>query len=285
MDVQAVVDEVWSCELAANECMLRGDVEGTRALTSPDLIHFLVDGSRGDLERLLGFVAGARSQGFTAITPGPVEAIVLAKDAVLLTYPIRATLGKIGVSRFEYEHASILWLRRDLGWQTAWIHATPLVDGKDRFPVRDSAGHFVSIQVRTGDEASAPYVTAAERKWEAINAERAAVDAFIRHDVVAAEAATAADAIIIEVDGSRRERSSWLALVGDWRRTLESPDYGPMQVIAVTNRAMLVAYTMRTQGAYDGKPFANAEALSALWLRQQGMWFNVFSQATTIVGP
>ncbi|MFN8465725.1 MAG: DUF4440 domain-containing protein [Caldilineaceae bacterium] len=285
MDTQALVDEVWSCELAANECMLRGDVAGTRALTSPDLIHFLVDGSRGDLERLLGYVAAARSQGLTAIKPGRVEAIVLAQDAVLLTYPLRATLVNMGVLRFEYEHASVLWLRRDLIWHTAWIHASPLADGESRFAAGDSSGHIISIQERIDGESGAPYVTAAERTWEAINAERAAVDAFVHHDLAAAEAATAVDAIIIEVDGSRRERSSWLSLVGDWHRTLEAPDYGPMQVIAVTNRAMLVAYTMRTRGTYDGKLFTNAEALSALWLRQQGTWLNVFSQASTIIDP
>ena len=56
-----------------------------------------------------------------------------------------------------------------------------------------------------------------------------------------------------------------------------------MQVLAVTADAMLIVYTMRTRGTYDGNPFTNAEALSALWLRRKGSWQNAFLHATIIM--
>jgi hypothetical protein len=285
VDYRALADEVWQCELAAHRQIIEHEAAAARAATAPDLIHILADGQRSGAELYLERLAAGDGPRCTAIDAGPVEALVFSAQAVLLTYPLAAHIDAEGAAHVEYEHASILWLRRAGRWLMVWIHATPIQAPEGRLADAGACGRLVTVldcavEGEMESEDVADDLTLGERRWEAIAGELASVQNLTRHDTAAATTAAAAGLIGIAGDGSRYGRDAWLALVGDWRRTLTAADFGPMQVIVVSPSAMLVVYTLDTQGTYDGAPFTNREALSSLWLRRQGQWQNIFVQAT-----
>jgi len=281
MDYQAIVDEIWQRELASHTYILGGDVEAARADTPSDLIHIAVNGQRWGSEDYLSMIAGIEGMQHKSILAGGMEVLILSSRAILITYPMAVQLLVDGIEQKSYEQASILWMKREDNWQTVFIHATAIARPELRFADASERGRVVSVlPLDINDDESVEELTLAERKWEVIACERAAVDQLRRHDVQAATSTTSANLLLIETDGSRQGRAGWLQLVGDWKRIVNDITFGPMQVINVTPSAMLVVYAMETTGTYDGQPFTLAESLSALWVRQDGGWQCVFSQGT-----
>jgi len=281
MDSQAIVDEIRQRELASHAYILREDVEAARIDTPSDLIHIAVNGQRWGSEDYLSMIAGVAGMQHKSILAGGMEVLMLSSRAILITYPIAVQLLVGGREQKSYEQASILWVKRADNWQTVFIHATTIARPEPRFADASERGRVVSVlPLDINDDEAVEELTLAERTWEVIACERAAVDQLRRHDVQAATSTTSADLLLIETDGSRQGRAGWLQLVGDWKRIVNDITFGPMQVITVTPSALLVVYTLATTGTYDGQPFTLTESLSALWVRQAGGWQCVFSQGT-----
>lgn len=280
MTDQSIASSVWQRELATHSYMLAGDVAAARVDTAADLLHINVEGVCHGLDEFLAMVAAENGVHHLRIDAGPGEAIVLSPDAVLITYPLTAHLAVAGKAVTATEHASILWMRRAGDWQTVFVHATLLVDAAPRFADAGANGRLATVLAFTGDDYAISDAVIAERKAQAFACEQAAVKSLRRHDVAAAAAAFHPDCIIVEFDGSRCGRDTWLGLVGDGQRTLGATQIVLIDVIAVAPHAMLVVYTMTSEGDYAGAPFHLDEALSALWVYQGNTWQCIFAQVT-----
>ena len=277
---QFTANVAWQRELATHSYMLGGDVDAARADTATDLLHINVEGMCHGLDGFLAMVASGNGVRHLGIDAGPGEAIVLSPDAVLISYGLTAHLAVADKAMAATEQASILWMRRAGDWQTVFIHATPLVDAAPRFADPGANGRLATVIAFTGDDHAFSDAVIAERKAQAFASEQAAVDSLRRHDVATAAAAIHPNCIVIESDGSRCGRDAWPALVGDRLRTLGATQIDLIDVIAVAPHAMLVVYTMTSEGDYAGAPFHLAEALSALWVCQGSTWQCVFTQVT-----
>ena len=278
MDYRAVAEGVWRQELAAQTYTLSGDVAAARAATAPDAIHLTVDGRVAGPEVYLNMVAGATCARHLSITAGPGEALVLSPAAVLVAYPVAATLLVNGAETLLHERAAVLWMKRDDVWQTVFIHATPLAAPASCFG--DANGRLVDVCVFDGDGVFLDETTIAARKAAALACEQAAVDSLRRHDIETAMLSTHLNCVFNEANGSRHGRNTWLRLVRNRQRVLHTADFDLIDVVAIAPHAMLVVYTMTSDGDDAGAPFWLNEAVSALWVWCAGAWQCVFRQVT-----
>lgn len=258
-----------------------GAVATAHAEICPELLHIGVDGQRGGQAEYQARVAEAAHTGVVTIAEDAMETLVLGPAALLLTCPLCQRRRQGDRTMASCAQVSVLWMHQEDRWQTRFIHATTIqapqeavAEGIPNAP----SGHILRFDAEAAREVAE--LTLAERKWEAINCERAAVEQLRRHDVAGARAALHPECIIVATDGSRQGRDSWLVLVADGRRSVDDTVFGPMQVIAVTPVAMLVVYSLEKRGIYDGALFVEVESRAALWLRWTGGWQCVFVQAT-----
>lgn len=119
-------------------------------------------------------------------------------------------------------------------------------------------------------------------KAEVIALEFATFDHLRAHDADAVRAETSEDFIMIGADGTRGDRQSYVDFVADTNYEFDEPVRSEPETIVISPDAVLVIYTMQSQGKFQGEPFTNQEHLSSLWQKRAGKWLNTFLQASPI---
>ena len=125
MEEAALKAEVIAQEFATFDHLRAHDVEAARAETSEDFAAIFVDGTRGDLQGWLDFVANT-DYAFDEPVRGEVEVKVISSEAVLVFYPMQ-TFGKINDEPFtNRKYLSSLWQKRDGLWINTFLQASPM---------------------------------------------------------------------------------------------------------------------------------------------------------------
>jgi len=108
-------------------------------------------------------------------------------------------------------------------------------------------------------------------------------DAFTAHDVAKIRSLMTANHLAVTPFAGKQS-------LEDQLRTLPELKYdeysaGPMSATVVSETCVLVYYTLKVKGTYQGKPLAAHSLVSAVWVRNDGKWQELHYQETAVAGP
>jgi ketosteroid isomerase-like protein len=111
--------------------------------------------------------------------------------------------------------------------------------------------------------------------------EEALRQAELRYDVHAADALLSPDFFLTEAsDGTLRDKSEFLPMIGDKNDALEILEYGDMK-ISVYGETAVVLSTIHEKAYYGGKPVEFRGRRTAVWVRKNQRWVCVTIHASS----
>jgi hypothetical protein len=109
--------------------------------------------------------------------------------------------------------------------------------------------------------------------------EEALRQAELRYDVRAADILLSQDFVLTASDGSLRDKSEFLPMIGDKRDPLEILEYGDMKV-RVYGETAVVLSTVHEKAYYGGKAAEFRGRRTAVWVKQNQGWVCVTIHAS-----
>lgn len=131
-DVDALRAEIVALEFGTFDHLRAHNVTAARAETSEDFAAIYADGTRGDLQASLDFVASTEYV-FGEPVRGEIEFNVISPEAVLVFYPMQVVITFNGETFTNREYLSSLWQKRDGVWLNTFLQATWIAEGTDAY--------------------------------------------------------------------------------------------------------------------------------------------------------
>jgi ketosteroid isomerase-like protein len=120
-----------------------------------------------------------------------------------------------------------------------------------------------------------------EKATEVKLREEALRQAELRYDVDAADALLSKDFVLTAAsDGSLRNKSEFLPMIGDKSNPLEVLEYGGMQIRVYGDTAVVLS-TIHEKADYGGKPVEFRGRRTAVWVQQNKRWVCVTIHASS----